>query len=244
MSEQTEAKLFTNLGTLVNGVNILGAAYKPPNPYAAAGIIQTNLDAAKAAHAVWLQKSAFEEDARNDRENLYKTVAPLFTEIINYGKSAGWDKNTLDNLRSLKRELEGAPAEPRVADNPATPQDESAGRISSAQTSYANRGVTAAQFVEAVRTQSDYKPDEERFKLVSLDALVAALDAANSTVLSAAAETLDARTALDALLYTAAANLVDAGNSSKTYLKASFSKHPVYQSVKNFRFAKPMRLEK
>lgn len=243
MSEQTEAKLFTNLETLVNGATILGAAYKPPNPYAATAVMQTNLDNAESLRAAWLQKAEIEEDARNDRENLFKTVAPLFSEIINYGKAAGWDKNTLDNLRSMKRELTGVPAEPKKKDDPNTPEDESAGQKSSAQTSYANRAVTAAQFVEGVRTQSGYKPDEERFKLASLDALIDSLNAANSSVATAAAATLAARTALDAVLYTDAANLVDAGNAAKTYLKAAFSKHPVYQSVKNFRFRKPARFQ-
>jgi len=242
MSEQTEAKLFTNLENLVNGVTTLGAEYMPPNPNAATAALTANLNAAKSLRADFQAKSAVEETTRNGREMLFKPISTLMSAIINYGKASGWETNELDTMRSLVRQVTGKRAAPKAADNPLTPLDETSNNISAAQTSYANKADGFAQFVETVRTKSGYKPDEDQFKLITLDTQVAALNAANAGVSVADAATRQSRTALDAVLYTGAANFVDAGNASKNYLKAAFPKHPVYQSLKNIRFRKPARL--
>lgn len=242
MSEDTEAKLFANLEMLVDGVTTLGADYSPPNPNAAAAALTANLAAAKALRADVQARAAVEEAARNQREMLFKPVPTLMSQIINYGKAAGWEANELEVLRGQVRQVTGKRAVPKAADNPATPVNESGKNVSAAQTSYANRADSFAQFVEAVRTQAGYKPSEEQFKLATLDAQTAALKAANSAVSAADAATRQTRTDLDAVLYTAAANLVDAGKASKNYLRAAFPKHPVYQNLAGVRFRKPDRV--
>ncbi len=241
-NEITEAKFFTNIEILTTQIATLGADYLPPNPIAALAPMQTNLAAALPLRTVFQQKSTVEEEKRNHRETLHQPTPKLLTDLIKYCDSAGWDKNDLDNLRSFSREYKGRRAEPKVPVDPNAP-DETPKNISSAQTSYASKTEHFANFVETLRTnEANFKPSEERFKLTTLDATLAAKRQANTDVATAAAETNQARTALDVPLYTKADNLYDAARSALKYLGSAFRTHQVYQNVKNLKFRKPDRL--
>jgi hypothetical protein len=245
-SEATEAKFFTNIETLTNEIATLGAGYKPPNPIAKLAAMQANLAQAMTLRDAFLQKTAAEEEKRNSRESLHAPVATLCTDIILYCEAAGWDENDLANLRTLNREYRGRRAVPKasgegenVGEGGATPKK----NISSAQTSYAGKTEHFASFVETLRTNAaNYNPEEDRFKLSTLDALVAALRQANSDVSAAEADTNQARTALDAVLYTNPDNLADAANSAKKYVGSAFRTHQVNHNIRNLKFEKPKRL--
>lgn len=242
MADNTEATLFTNLEFLVGKVVSAGAAYMPPYPHSFALPMQTNLAAALPVRTTFQNQSSLERLKRHERAEMHKQLTGLCGDLIKYCKSGRWAKNDLDTLRSYSRLLKGRPAKERE-DDPATPDiDESRQGRSSAQTSYPSRTEHFANFVETLRAKGDFDPSEERFKLSTLDALVAALRAANSEVSAAAIAKAQARAALDALLYTNADNLVDAANSAKYYLSSSFKE--IYQSVKHMRFTKPRRLTK
>lgn len=245
-SEATEAKLFTNTETLINELTTLGAAYKPPNQIAKLATMLTNMAMALTLRTALQQKIAFEEEKRNHRESLHEPVARLCSDIILYCESAGWDANDLANLKSLNREYRGRRATPKAPDaganagNTDTPPKKN---ISSAQTSFAGKTEHFANFVETLRTNAaNFNPEEDKFKLTTLDALVAALRAANSDVSAAEADTNQARAALDAVLYTNPDNLVDAANSAKKYVGSAFRTHQVNHNIKNLRFEKPKRL--
>ncbi|CAN5371855.1 hypothetical protein BH10ACI1_BH10ACI1_27100 [soil metagenome] len=242
-SEQTEAKLFQNLETEINQIGILGALYKPPNPFAEIAPMQTNLGNAVPLRTTFQQKTAAEEEKRNSRETLHEPTAKLMTDLINYCISANWDENDLANLRTSSREYRGGRAEPKPQPDPNNPNAVQPRTISTAQTSYPGKTEHFANFVESLRAnQAKFKPEEERFKLSALDALVAAMRQANTDVSLAATETLMARTALDAVLYTNPDNLVDAGNSARIYVRSAFRGHQVYNAIKGFYFRKPKRL--
>lgn len=228
--EATEAKLFQNLETLVNGVSTLGAAYQPPNPSAELAAMQENLTEAAARRGDLQQKDAVEEEKRNEREDLFKPIATLCGDITRYCESAGWDANDVANLRAFTREMRGKSAKPKTpADNPpnaGTPNAPPPNSVSSSQTSYASRAEHFSNFLETVRAnEGKYQPKETQFKLVTLDAKLAAMRDSNSAVNTAETGTNQARAALDETLYTGDGNLVDAAKSAKKYLGALFKTH-------------------
>lgn len=241
--EETEAKLFTNLETLTNEIGTLGAAYKPPNEIAKLAAMLANLAQALTLRTAFQQKSAAEESLRNSREDLHKAIPALLTDLVKYCDSAGWDKNDLDNLKSFCREYKGRRAAPKAG---LTGEDGAPAKknISSAHTSYASKTEHFANAVETLRTNAaKFKPEEDKFKLSTLDATVAAMRQANSDVSAAETATNQARAALDALLYTNPDNLVDAAVSSKKYVGAAFRTHQVNQNIKNLKFRKPDRIK-
>jgi hypothetical protein len=245
-SEATEAKLFINIETLTNEVATLGASYKPPNPIAKLEAMIANFTQALTLRDALQQKDADEEEKRNARESLHAPVARLMSDLVVYCESAGWDANDLAALKTFNREYRGRRAAPKksgegenAGEGGATPKK----NISSAQTSYAGKTEHFANFVAMLRANAaNFNPEEDRFKLSTLDALVAALRAANSDVSAAATETNQARAALDALLYTNAGNLVDAATSAKKYVGSAFRTHQVNQNIKKLKFEKPKRL--
>jgi hypothetical protein len=177
---------------------------------------------------------------RNSREDLYKTVAPLASELINYCKALGIDANDLANLQSFVREIRGrrAKAVPKTAPGATTPKT-----ISAAQTSYVSIAEHFANLVENVRLITNYAPEENKFKLTTLDALVTALRQSNTDVMSAEAETSAARQTLDKLLYTDEACALNTINAAKPYIRAVFgAENAVYQTITKFNFRKPSRL--
>ncbi len=239
--EATESKLFDRFGILKNEVGTLGAAYKPPNPFAAFAPLTANIAQALTLRTAFQQKDAEEEEKRNMREDLYAPLPTLCSELATYCESANWAANDVANLRSFIREMRGKKAKPAkpLGEGETPPKS-----ISSAQTSYVSRAEHFANFVETLRAnQANFTPDEEKFKLPTLDAFLTALRDANSTVAAAETATSQARAALDAVLYTSPANLVDAAKSAKKYVGAVFKTTQVYQNIKGFSFEKPRRLK-
>jgi hypothetical protein len=107
MADNTEAKFILNFETSVAQIGTLGAGYMPPNPIAALAAMQANLAQILVLKQTLDQKEAVEEDKRNSREDLYKSVAPRCSAVINYCVSMGVDENDLENLRFFVRELRG-----------------------------------------------------------------------------------------------------------------------------------------
>ncbi len=240
MADNTESTFITNFETSVTNIGTLGAAYKPPNPIAVFAAIQTLLAQILTARTALREKETQEETVRNSREDLYKTVAPLASELVNYCKALGIDANDLANLQSFVREIRGRPANPVPKTEPGVTAPK---RISAAQTSFVSIAEHFANLVEGVRVITNFAPEEEKFKLTTLDALVAALRQANSAVINAEAETSTARQTLDELLYTGDACALKAINAAKPYIRAIFgAENPVYQTIVKLTFRKPSRL--
>jgi hypothetical protein len=238
--ELTESTLINRLETLKNEVGTLGAAYKPPNAFAAVAALETNLAEAKTLRAVLLQKDAEEEEKRNRREELFAPLASLCGELATYCESALWSANDVANLRALVREMRGKRAQ---AVKPPVEGEPPPKSISTAQTSFVSRADHFAQFIEILRAHADnFKPEEDKYKLTTLEAFLNELRDANSAVAAAETASSQARTALDAALYTSPANLVDAAKSEKKYAGSAFKTTQVNQNIKGLKFEKPRRL--
>ena len=242
MADKTEDMFIANFATSITQINTLGGEYKPPNPFAELAGMQTHHAAILAARTASDEKDSAEEAARNARENLYKQVAPLASELVNYCKSLGLDANVFANLQTFVRDLRGRRAKP-VAKPAAGATAPPPKTISAAQTSYVETAEHFANLVEAARVLPDFKPEEDKFKLTTLDAFVAALRQANTDVANADAAAGVARHTLDELLYTGADSVINRLKSAKAYIAAVFkAKHPVYQTITKFRFDQPKRL--
>jgi hypothetical protein len=243
MSEQTEAKMFENLETLISEVTAMGALYKPPGAGAKVATLTANMTETEPLRPISTQKDAAETLVRHARAEKHKSLIPICTDMINYAKSGdGVKKSDLDTMRAFKKKLAGKPAIANE-DDPATPDiDESQPKISTAQTSYPSRTQHFANFCEVFKGLV-LNPEEDRFKDDALDQIVAELHAADTAVISAATEAGQARAALDVPLYTKPGNLVDGAESARNYLKSSHKNSQAYQTIKHFRFYKPKRLQ-
>jgi hypothetical protein len=239
--DNTESTFITNFETSVTRIGTLGVGYKPPNSIAALMAMQESLAQVLEARANFQQKESAEETVRNSREELYKTVAPLASELVDYCKALGLEANELANLQSFVREIRGRRAKPVPKTTPGAAAPKT---ISAAQTSYVSIAEHFANLVEGIRTITNFKPEEDKFKLATLDALVAALRQANTDVTSAEAATSTARQALDKLLYTGEACALNSVNAAKPYIRAVFgAENPVYQTITKLTFRKPSRLK-
>lgn len=107
MADNTEAKFILNFETALAQIGTLGSGYKPPNPIAYLAAMQAKLGQILVRKQMLDQKEVVEEDKRNSREDLYKTVAPRCSSVISYCKSFFVDTNDIANLQFFVREIRG-----------------------------------------------------------------------------------------------------------------------------------------
>ena len=117
---------FQEMNTFIAG---WGAQYNPTNTAILLTALQTKLTNADATMDAVSGAVAQVKAAINARETTFAGLRKLTTRIVNYYDSTGTEKNNVDDVRSLKKKIDGKRAK-QVVDDPATPEDESANSIS------------------------------------------------------------------------------------------------------------------
>ena len=251
MAENTEAKLLENLDGLMGVIVTLGARYTPPNADAALANLQAKRAAGRAAVDALDAAEAAEAVARDSRQTAYAGLNSLGSDLVKYSQALGYEKNTVDELRSKVREMRGARAVPKPPGNPPVPGgaanpsmpggEPESETISAAQTSYASREATFSEMLAFLGEQG-YAATEAGFKTADLTATRDALRFANTAVAEAEGATAAARQTRDEIFYTGAANIVKGATAAKNYLKAVFGDSQTWQTVKNLQFRLPRNL--
>ncbi|CAN5453384.1 hypothetical protein BH10ACI1_BH10ACI1_16090 [soil metagenome] len=236
-NELTEAKFFEDVEKIIAEAEREGVAYNPPNPFANLSALQTQRNSSAAQRTVNQASDAIEETKRNNRENLYKILNSDVTSLVDYVKSAGMPENDVNALKSIARTIKGGRAE-------AIDKNDGAIHISVAHLSYASRADNYARFIEQyeslgiVATEDMYKAATHRAKL-------AALQQANTEVITAEANTNTSGELLDKLAYLDDNSLMNGCISAKAYIKSKYkTTGQPYKNIAKTRFVLPSRLRK
>ena len=236
-NERTEAKFFEDAQKLVAEARREGAEYNPPNEIAKLAPMTAKLTAALAALNAYQSEIAELEEARNQRENLYKTLNTDVSSLINYAESAGKQPNEIAALRSIARRIKGSRA---VAVDP----NNTADTISVSHLSYASRADNYAQFIEQYEALN-IETDEEIYKVSWHRARLQALQDANLNIINKEAGTNTSGELLDRLAYLDADSVMNACISGKSYILSKYKrKGAPYQNIAKTRFILPSRLRR
>lgn len=109
-----------------------------------------------------------------------------------------------------------------IADNLATPENESQKSISASQMSFDNRIENMDKLIQLLTSQAGYAPNEIDLKVVTLTTLLADMKAKNTAVINAMTPLSNARIARNTLLYTTGTGLLDITVEVKKYVKSVF----------------------
>ena len=236
-NERTEAKFFEEAEKIIAEAERLGAEYEPPNDIAKLVNLTARRDAALAARTANQVSEAAEEQTRNERENLFKPLDKDVTSLVSYAKSAGRAQNEIAALQSIARDIKGGRAKPV---DPAS----GGNNISVSNRSYVTRTDNFAEFIEQYAALN-ISTNEERYKTVTYRSKLAAMRAANTSVIQAESNSNTTGEQLDNLAYLDADSLMNACISAKAYIKSKYgTTGQPYKNIAKTRFVLPSRLRK
>ena len=244
MSETGHAKNIANFSTLISFVQGYGSAYDPSNASLAVAALQAKLAASEAVLDGVVATVAPWKTKVNDRETEFEGLRKLVTRVVNSFAASGAEKNSIDDVKAIKRKIDGARAKALPQDDPETPENEAQGN-SVSQRSYTQTVEHFDNLIEFLTTNSSfYAPNENELKLTTLTAKSTALKAANTAVMTAATPLSNARLDRDVELYNETSGLVDTALTVKKYVKSLYgADSPQFKQISGLEFRKVKTLK-
>jgi hypothetical protein len=238
MSETGNAKNVANYEQVTNIVGNLGAAYNPSQDLIKLVNLQDKLADAQNALDEVNTKEAAETEAVNRREAEFADIGKLATRIADAAAVNVNDEIFSQDVETFKRKLQGRRAGKKPVDDPLTPDiDESLSAHSTAQLSYDNLTANFAALIALLKTQADYAPNETALKIVTLEAKLAAMEAANDTAKAAILNAETARANRDKLLYDPKTGIVNLAKLVKKYVRSAFgADSTAFQQINALKF--------
>lgn len=243
--ETGHAKNVANFQDLISFTTGYGAAYNPANPAIALAALNAkhtaataDLTAVNTALAAWVT-------AVNAREALFEPFSRFVTRVMNAVQASAVPPEVIADVRTIVRKLTGSRAKPAIADDPATPEDESQASHSASQMSFDSRIENFDKLIQLLAAQAAYTPNEPDLQatgLTGLPVLHASMQAANLAVVNAYTALSNARIARDKELYQPTTGLVDLAFAVKNYVKSLFgAASPEFQQLSALQFTRPRR---
>ena len=237
-TESGDNKLIGNFRKLIDELTA-GAGYNPANAKLEIPALEAQYNAADAAVDGVAAALAPNKLAMTNREVGFKDLRTLVVRSRNYLKASGASKEIVDDAETFVRKLTGGRVTPKVKDNPATPEDESAKSHSASQMSYDNQLGNFQSYIQIVKNVAEYNPNEADLKATALDALAANLTARSNAVSTTTATLNQKRGTRDSLLYLDDDCVVNTALAAKAYVQASQgTKSQLFKKIKGLEFAR------
>lgn len=237
-TEQTIAKNLDNLKTANSIAESIGAAFNPTNDLIKLAALETFEDECAASMQAVSDALPAEKNAVGARLAAFKTVSKRVTKILNAAKGQGLAAQSLANLRTIANEIRGIRVSSKTPDDPTTPDiDESKQSVSASNRSYAGLLEALYRLIEQLKSDSNYKPNEEEYKIATLEAWLAELNALNTAAIGARPATSAARAARDTKMYNPDDGIIPRMNMLKSYVSTILpSNDPRWTQLKKLSF--------
>lgn len=239
MGDQGHANNVAHFEELVSICAGLGAPYNPSNGDIELSELQNKHTSASGAFDGWQTAKAGEKIADTNRENGFKVALPVMTASYNYYASTDSPENRVEDVLELMRKLRGQRAK-KLVDDPNTPEDESQGGISAAQTSYVQKVAHIEGIIDIYTADGMYSPNEDHIKVVTLQAMSDQLKNFNTDSINANTNTQSNRSSFFVETYTGDNNMIDLAMQVKKYLKALLGpSNIIYKQAAGLKFTRP-----
>lgn len=239
--ESGHAKNVANFEQIIIILTALGAGYNPSQALILLAALQTKLTEAKAALAAVDEaeagKAVKTDEVQAEFEGLYKYV-------VNIKRTAEVELNdaafTAD-LQSIVNKFASGSRDTGLPDDPLTPDvDESRTKFSTSQRSRDNQIAHLADILALLKTRPDYKPNDEEYKVATIEAKLESLTAKDNAAKTADAALDNALDARDTVLYDEADGILKRVKLIKTQLTLKPGKNSAaYQQIAALEFTKP-----
>jgi len=250
VSETGNAKNVEHFAELIGFVGSWGVTYQPTNDSIKLLALNSKLTSAQAAMTDVTAKRSNWKLATNDRENTFNGVRPLVTRVVQYYESTGTAQNYIDDVRSLKRKLDGTraktkeapPADPPAGGDAGTGTGDGTGTatattVSASQQSYVQLVEHLSGIIELLGEDPLYNPNEADLKVTALTALRDEMHTANQDVITASVPLSNVLGHRNEILYAPTDGLVDLALMVKKYVLAAFGNNSTeYNQIKGLEF--------
>ena len=217
----------------------LGGTYDPSNGDLALNKITDRHTLCEGSLSDWGGAEAAETLADTNRENAFDAWERLATRIVNYYISTDAPENRKQDAKEILRLVRGRRAK-KLVDDPNTPEDESQGGNSVAQTSYVQRVDHFDGLIDLYTADGMYNPNEDAIKLATFVTFSAALKDFNTGSFNANTNTTASRSEFFVKAYTGENNMIDNAMQIKKYLKALLGpSNIIYKQAARLRFKRP-----
>jgi hypothetical protein len=238
MNSKSETGHGTNIGNfqkLLLGCDKMGIRFNPSNP----------LVTLVALHAVYenvVNIMSLLGNRQNElllaidsRQALFEGLSKHVTRMYNAAVACGVDKKQLEDLKTLKRKLQGKRAKPKKVQDLNAEQVQK--YISVSQLSIDNLIQNFEKMMQFLISLPEYAPNEEDLSPAGLDAHFHQMKDTNKAVIIKNSEVNAARAERNAALYEEKTGILSLAVMVKSYVLATFgSASPEYKEIKGLRF--------
>lgn len=217
-NETGDMKILGNFRKLIDHVTA-DALYNPTNSDLDVSKLEASLTDSRGAVEDISVKMAPNKMAINARQEGYKQALATLRGSRNMLKSSGASQAVIDDANSFVLKALGVRISKKKQDDPNTPENEALESHSASQQSFDAILGHLRNYIEIVKNEPLYDPNEVQFKVVTLEALADQLETLNNAVSSTFVPLSNARGTRDAKLYSGPKNLCDLAQLVKEYVK-------------------------
>lgn len=240
-NETGDMKITGNFRRLVDLI-IADALYDPSNAVLDIANLETKLTAAIASVEDIGVKLAPSKFAINARQTAYTDAISLIRGSRNILKASGASAKTLEDADTFTRKIFGLRKSKKKTDDPNTPANEANQNYSASQQSFDAILGNINSYIEILKGESLYNPNEAKYKTTTLDTMSDDLAAKNNAVSTTFVPLNNARILRDDLLYTGDECLCNLAAMVKAYVKAIHgSTSQIYKTINALSFRRTFR---
>ena len=233
-SETGHAKNVANFEKIIAFLISYAAAYNPVKTIIKLVTLQAQLLQAQTDMSTVSNKIADKKKKENNRKIVFEPIEKYCTRLINALAASDATDELIEDARTINRKIQGArkskidkPADPNAPVDPNAPKN-----ISASQHSFDMMVEHFTNFLEIIKTEPSYNPNEADLKVTAATAFLASLKAANTAVFNAETAIANARIARNKTLYKSKTGVHDVVADIKKYLVSVYgASAPEYKQV-------------
>jgi hypothetical protein len=216
--------------------------YNPSNALLGAASLEAKLAAAIAGVGDIGVQIAPSKFAINARQTAYTDAVSLIRGSRNILKASGAPAKTLEDADTFTRKVFGLRKSKKKVDDPNTPANEATQNYSSSQQSYDAILGNIRSYIEIIKGESLYNPNEKQYQITGLSTTATDLETKNNAVSTTFVPLNNARSVRDDLLYSGAECLCNLAAMVKAYVKAIHgTTSQTYKTVNALSFKRSIR---
>ncbi len=229
-SETGHAKNVSNFEKIIAFLISYAATYNPVKAIIKLVTLQAQLLQAQTDMSMVSNKIADKKKKENNRKIAFAPIEKYCTRLINALAASDATDELVEDARTINRKIQGARKE--KIDKPADPNAPQPNNISASQHSFDMMIEHFTNFLEIIKTEPSYNPNEADLKVTAATAFLASLKAANTAVFNAETAIANARIARNKTLYKSKTGVYDVVAEIKKYLVSVYgASAPEYKQV-------------
>jgi hypothetical protein len=237
-TETGHAKNVINFESLITNVISFGTMYNPSKTNLKIPALNTLLTNAKVELKNVSLKSIAYNNATNARQLLYEPLKPLGTRLINALKATDASELLIKDAKTINAKLQGKRIKAIAV--PTDPNAPIPITISVSQQSYDLQSDNLSKFIDLLKSEPSFIPNENDLKLVTLNNTLNNMKTANVQVIETFTDISNSRNSRNKMFYKEKTGLCDVAQDVKNYVKSIYgATSSEYKQISKIKFTIP-----